>query len=192
VSARLTLLSHAPTAATRRSAFPMNEPLEDLAKLSTLNWQSPRTQQILTAPELRAWQTAEALNLIATPIPELRDLDYDTWQGRTLTDLHTEDPEAIAQWFTDPTAAPHQGESITALITRVQNWLATLTVEETGHTLAITHPAVIRAAILHTLNAPPQSFWRIDIAPLTLTDLRHNGRTWTLRSTAIPLSHTPE
>ena len=185
--AHLTLISHAPTAATRLSAFPADEPLEEPTPAHRTNWQPPRTQHILTAPELRTQQTAKALNLTATPTNELRDLNYGAWQGRTLNDLYAEDPAPIALWLTDPTATPHKGESITALITRVQNWLTTLAAEDTNHTLAITHPAVIRATILHTLNAPPQSFWRIDIAPLTLTDLRHNGRTWTLRASAIPI-----
>jgi broad specificity phosphatase PhoE len=190
VPIRLTLISHAPTAAQRLSAFPADEPIEEssLAKLTTIKWQPPRANRILTAPELRTQQTAKALNLDAISTIELCDVNYGNWQGRTLTDLHAKDPEAITQWLTNPTAAPHQGESLAALITRVQNWLATLRLEETPHTIAITHPAVIRAAILNILNVPPQSFWRIDIAPLTLTDLRHNGRTWTLRSTAIPLA----
>jgi broad specificity phosphatase PhoE len=197
VPARLTLISHVPTPAQRDARFPADEPLEEsaLLKLATLNWQPPRANQILTAPELRTRQTAAALNLSATSDTELRDIDYATWQGDTLNDLYTKDPVAITQWLSDPTAAPHKGESIAQVITRVTNWLATLITEATdahSHTIAITHPAVIRAAILHTLNAPPQSFWRIDIAPLTLTDLRHNGRTWTLRSSAIPLrQHDP-
>jgi broad specificity phosphatase PhoE len=191
VPSRLTLISHASTSAQRLSAFPADEPLEEsaLTKRAILNWQPPRANQILTAPELRTQQTAKALNLTATPTNELRDLNHGTWQGRTLNDLYAEDPAAIAQWLSDSAATPHNGESITTLITRVEDWLTTLVAEEKKHTIAITHPAVIRAAILHTLNAPPQSFWRIDIAPLTLTDLRHNGRTWTLRSSAIPLAH---
>jgi broad specificity phosphatase PhoE len=192
VPTRLTLISHASTSAQRLSAFPANEPIEEsaLSKLAALNWQSPRAQNILTAPESRAQQTAKALNLTATPTSELRDIAYGIWQGRTLNDLYAEDPTSIAQWLSDPNSTPHNGESITALITRVENWLTKLPAEDrqTNHTIAITHPAVIRAAILHTLSAPPQSFWRIDIAPLTLTDLRHNGRTWILRSTAIPLT----
>jgi broad specificity phosphatase PhoE len=197
VPARLTLISHAPTPAQRDARFPADEPLEEsaLIKLSTLTWQSPRANQILTAPELRTQQTAAALHLATTPANELRDIDYGTWQGRTLNDLYADDPAAIAQWLTDPACTPHNGESIAHLITRVTNWLATLITQATethNHTIAITHPAVIRAAMLRTLNAPPQSFWRIDIAPLTLTDLRHNGRTWTLCSCAIPLKqHGP-
>src|SRR5580698_4850716 len=185
MSARLTLISHAPTHAQRHSAFPLDEPLDntELAKISALNWQAPRTQQILTAPEQRTQQTAQALNLSATPSTDLRDCDYGTWRGRDLTELHAEKPEDIAAWLTDPSATPHEGESITDLLARTATWLNTLA--NSGHTIAITHPAIIRTAIIHILNAPPQSFWRIDIAPLTVTDLRHNGRTWTLRSTAI-------
>jgi len=187
VPARLTLITHAPTSAQRLSAFPADEPAEE-SVLTALNWQPIRANQILTAPELRTQQTAKALKLTATPTSELRDINYGIWEGRTLNSLYTDDPSSIAQWLSDPASTPHNGESIVALITRVENWLTTLVAaENTNHTIAITHPAVIRAAILHTLNAPPQSFWRIDIAPLTITDLRHNGRAWTLRSTATPL-----
>ena len=46
--------------------------------------------------------------------------------------------------------------------------------------MAVTHPAVIRAVILIALDAPPKSFWRIDIAPASRTVLHFRGR-WTLR-----------
>jgi broad specificity phosphatase PhoE len=187
--ARITLISHAPTEAQRRAAFPLDEPLDasEHTKIAAINWHPPRAQQIQTAPEHRTRQTAESLGLIATLEPQLSDCNYGTWRGRDLTDLQTESPDSLATWLTDPTATPHNGESITAVITRTAAWLNTL--HNSGHTIAITHPAIIRSAILYVLNAPAQSFWRIDIAPLTVTDLRHNGRTWTLRSTAIPLSH---
>jgi len=95
-------------------------------------------------------------------------------------------PEGVFTWLTDPSAVPHGGESIVELIERIASWLDTQ--RNAGPTIAFTHPAVIRSAIIHTLSAPAQSFWRIDVAPLTLTDLRHNGRAWTIRSSAVPLS----
>ena len=46
----------------------------------------------------------------------------------------------------------------------------------------MTHPAVIRAAILVALDAPPKSFWRIDIAPVSHTVLHlPRAGSWTLR-----------
>lgn len=51
-----------------------------------------------------------------------------------------------------------------------------------GRIVAVTHPAVIRAAILVALDAPPKSFWRIDIAPMSRTVMHLRGQAWTLRS----------
>jgi broad specificity phosphatase PhoE len=48
--------------------------------------------------------------------------------------------------------------------------------------VAVTHPAIIRAAILIALDAPPKSFWRIDIAPASRTQMHFRGHAWTLRS----------
>jgi broad specificity phosphatase PhoE len=47
--------------------------------------------------------------------------------------------------------------------------------------VAVTHPAVIRAAILTALDAPPKSFWRIDIGPVSRTVMHHRGQAWTVR-----------
>jgi len=51
-----------------------------------------------------------------------------------------------------------------------------------GRVVAVTHPAVVRAAILVALDAPAKSFWRVDIAPVSRTVLHFRGHAWTLRS----------
>jgi broad specificity phosphatase PhoE len=45
----------------------------------------------------------------------------------------------------------------------------------------VTHPAVIRAAVLVALNIPPKSFWRIDVAPVSRVDMNLRQDRWTLR-----------
>jgi broad specificity phosphatase PhoE len=87
----------------------------------------------------------------------------------------------LAIWLTDPTRAPHGGETVVALIDRVAGWMDSLTARRT-RLVAVTHPAVVRAAILVVLNAPPKSFWRIDIAPVSRTVMHFRGHAWTLRS----------
>jgi broad specificity phosphatase PhoE len=188
VTTRLSLVSHAATQALRRAAFPLDEPLDprEISKISALGWKAPKTQKVVSAPERRTQQTAQALGLTSAITAELRDCDYGIWGGRELTELQTQDPEGLATWLADPAASPHGGESIANLIDRVGKWLDQQ--REEGHTIAVTHPAVIRSVVIHILNAPIQSFWRIDIAPLSLTDLRFNGRAWTLRSCATTLS----
>ena len=190
MATRLALISHAATEAQRRSAFPLDEPLEEreLAKIADLGWQAPRAQTVLSGPERRVQQTAQALGISAEIAVELRDCDYGAWSGSTLAEVEQRHPEEVVAWLTNPGAAPHGGESILQLIARIAGWLEEQRVAD--HTIAVTHPAVIRSAIVHALQAPPSSFWRIDIAPLSLTDLRWNGRVWTLRSGSCMLPGT--
>jgi broad specificity phosphatase PhoE len=119
-------------------------------------------------------------------VQSLADLDLGAWSGRTLTELETDHPEGVAEWLTDPAATPHGGESLPALIDRVGAWLKGLTTGPT-HVAAVTHPAVIRAAVLHALGAPLTCFWRLDVPPLSQTRLTHHGGRWQLRETGHPL-----
>jgi broad specificity phosphatase PhoE len=187
VATRLTLISHAATEAQRLPAFPSDEPLEEreIAKISALGWIAPRAQRLLSAPERRARETAQAAGLSAEVAKELRDCDYGAWSGLTLSEVEQRQPEEVCAWLTDPGAAPHGGESIMQLIARIGGWLDEQRAPD--HTIAVTHPAVIRSAMVHALQAPPLSFWRIDVAPLSLTDLRWNGRVWTVRSSGCAL-----
>jgi len=98
-----------------------------------------------------------------------------------LDEVQAQEPEAMAEWLRDPEAAPHGGESIVGLIGRVAAWLKTQNGMR-GKTVAVTHASVIRAAIVHAIEANPRSFWRIDVAPLSVTALSGNGGRWTLVS----------
>jgi broad specificity phosphatase PhoE len=68
------------------------------------------------------------------------------------------------------------------LIIRIRGWLDSLR-SHRGRLVAVTHPSVIRAAIVVVLDAPPKSFWRIDVGPASRTVLHFRGQAWTLRST---------
>jgi broad specificity phosphatase PhoE len=115
--------------------------------------------------------------LHATTEPRLADLGCGAWCGQTLAAVG---PADLEMWLTDPARAPHGGESIVDLIERVAGWLASLT-HDASPTVAVTHPAVVRAAILGALDMPPKSFWRIDIAPVSRTVLHFRKGNWTLR-----------
>jgi broad specificity phosphatase PhoE len=187
MTSRLVLISHAATAATRRAAFPTDEPIETIPDPMPL-----RADGCLTAPETSCRQTAAGLGLTAVVEPALRDCDYGAWRGRTLDDL---DPAAMTAWLTDPAAAPHGGESVMDLIDRIAGWLDSRS-DADGKIVAVTHAAVVKAAVVHAILATPPSFWRIDVPPLSRTVLSgHSGR-WTLRTLAAPVmpgrGHTPE
>ncbi|MDN3358797.1 histidine phosphatase family protein [Actinomadura sp. DC4] len=173
------MITHASTAATQEARFPGDEPL-DVRGLRTASAASMprRFDGVLRGPELRCAQTASAVGLDAVADPALADLDLGAWRGRTLTELEPD----LGAWPTDPAAAPHGGESLTALAERVASWLLGLPGER-SLLAAVTHPAVVRAAVLHTLGAPLTGFWRLDSAPLTQTWLTRHGGRWQVRET---------
>jgi len=183
MTARLILICHASTAAVRKAAFPADEPLDEYGKAAAaaLAGSLPRADQCWTGSELRTRQTAEALGLKANPLPMLRDCDYGKWKGRTFNEICEQEPDAIALWLRDPAAAPHGGESILAVMQRIATWLDS-ELADNQQSIVVTHSAVIRAAIVHAIDAKPQSFWRIDIAPLSRTRLSGTEGRWNLVS----------
>jgi broad specificity phosphatase PhoE len=186
---RITLISHAPTAALKQASFPLDEVLSEdqIQKILNLRWTAPRAQHIYCGPEKRTQQTAKALGLEPSAAVELADVDYGMWNGKDIEEVYATDPDGLTCWLTDVNASPHGGESFTRLIARVQRWMEG---RIAGHTVAVTHSVVVRAAVVCALQAAPESFSRVEIAPLTLTDLRFNGKHWTLRSMGCPLRTT--
>ena len=177
---RLSLISHAMTDALAAGRFPADEPLNDTGRRlveAVAAFEIVGDTRQLTGPERRARQTAQLLGLQAATEPQLADLDCGRWRGEVLANIGPADLEA---WLTEPAQTPHGGESIADLIERVDGWLDSLT-DDALRTVAVTHPAVIRAAILLALDTPPKSFWRIDIAPLSQTVMHFRGGRWTLR-----------
>jgi broad specificity phosphatase PhoE len=153
---RLTLISHAMTDALAAGRFPADEPINDTGRhlveaVAAFEFVGHTRQ--LTGPERRARQTAQLLGLQAATEPRLADLDCGRWRGEVLANIGPVDLEA---------------------------WLDSLT-DDALRTVAVTHPAVIRAAILLALDTQAKSFWRIDIAPLSQTVMHFRGGRWTLR-----------
>jgi broad specificity phosphatase PhoE len=177
---RLTLVSHGMTDAMAAGRFPIDEPLNGLGQrqLDATVELGP-IDAAVCGPEKRTRQTAELLGLRAETDDALADLDCATWRGQVLGGVP---PAELAVWLTDPTQAPHGGESVVDVMIRVRKWLDSLA-DRRGRLAAVTHPAVIRAAVLVALDAPPRSFWRVDVAPASRTVMHLRGQAWTLRST---------
>jgi broad specificity phosphatase PhoE len=181
VNTRLTWICHGATMASRKALFPLDEPLEakaaeEAGRMAAL----PRADRIAASPALRARQTAEALHLEARIDPALRDCDHGRWTGRSIAAIEAEEPENLIAWMSDPQAVPHGGESMLDLRARVAGWMENESALG-GHVIAVSHAAVIRAAVAHVLQAPPSSFWLVDVEPLGIVRMTSNGRRWALR-----------
>ncbi|ASW02368.1 histidine phosphatase family protein [Paraburkholderia aromaticivorans] len=186
---RLLMISHASTAAQRAGRFPADDPLdasglaEAHAKRTCLALAEGTAAYV--SPAVCARDTATALGLAASVALGLADMNYGKWHGRRLADLAAEAPQELAAWTRDPGAAPHGGESFSELVKRTAAWLDALNgatdlgSARTRDVIAVTHASVMRAAIVYALGASPVVFSRIEIAPLSMIELRHASRGWT-------------
>jgi broad specificity phosphatase PhoE len=192
----LTLVAHALTPALRGLALgggaePDESSLQAVGDLKVV------ADHVFSGPEPAAVRTAEALGLAPKVDQALRDRYYGNWNGRSLEDLLAAEPEPVAAWLESPHTAPPGGESAADLILRAANWLATLPGPVRADRLrgagrrtvvAVVHPAVIRAMVLHVLDAPPAAIRRIDVRPLSVVQLSEHAGHWsfTLTTSSVP------
>lgn len=178
---RIFLISHAATAAMRSGRFPADDALDQRGMEATQTWRSrvdamPATTAFRSAASC-VGDTARLLNVEATIAPALNETDYGRWAGQRLADIAATEPDALATWLSDPQAAPHGGVSFEAMARRVGAWLDDLP-DTPATIIALTHASVARAAIIHALGAPLAAHSRIEIAPLTMVELRRSARGW--------------
>lgn len=177
-ASRLTLICHAATPLQKRGCFADDESV-------AMDWQSAalslagrykKDLRLRCGPEARTRQTASLFGNQAVIDEALRDCDVGHWKGQDIAAL---DSAELTTWLTDSASAPHGGESVDQLCARVAQWMQSLQTEP-GQVVAITHPFVIRAAMLYVMQFPVAMFYRIDVEPLSCTELRFNG-VWRLR-----------
>lgn len=177
----LQLICQGETLANRHSRFPANDVLSEASRLAAQQMQGgiAAGSKIWLAPELAAQQTAQALGVAGQNVPALAEPAYGLWAGMSIKAVITQQGEDFQRWLTGE-AAPG-GEGVAQLLVRTGAWLSG---RITGRQpqCAIVSAAVIRAMVIGLLGAPVSAFQLIDIAPLSLTTLRGDGKRWHLTS----------
>jgi broad specificity phosphatase PhoE len=175
---RLVLVRHATTSAVRAAAFPADEPLDAAGRQAAeaLRGRLGRGEA-LCGPSDRARATARCAGLDARVVDALDECDFGTWSGRTLASISAADPHAVTAWMDG--AAPHGGETLAQFGARVGAWLDEQA-EQDGRAVAVTSGGVVKAAVVHALDAPAAAFWRVDVTPLRATELHAHGGRWTV------------
>ncbi|MGW3206418.1 histidine phosphatase family protein [Streptomyces sp. NPDC001135] len=182
MTSRVLLVSPATSVSLRQARFDDGSSLDDggAARARAAAGSLPGAGRVAVSPSTRCRETATALGLDGAPVPELAGLDVGRWRGRTLQEVGAAEPEAVGRWLTDPGCAPHGGESVRDLCARVARWLADARAAE-GRTVAVVEPEVVRAAVTDALGMPATVFWRLDVPPLTVTELSGRAGRWNLR-----------
>ncbi|MFF8931563.1 histidine phosphatase family protein [Streptomyces longwoodensis] len=182
MTSRVTFVSPATSPSLRRARFYDGDSIDDTgtarARAGAGSLSVPA--RVVVSPSARCRQTASALGLVGAETPELAGLDVGHWRGRTLEAVAAAEPEAVAHWLTDPCSAPHGGESVQVLCERVSRWLEGARAFE-GRVLAVVEPEVVRAAVTQALDLPATVLWRLDVPPLTVTELSGRAGRWNLR-----------
>ncbi|MEU7846729.1 histidine phosphatase family protein [Micromonospora parva] len=184
----LWLVAHGHTAALRRAHFGgPDDGLDEGGLRAALAQAGPDrpgrlgvADTCLSSPAAAARQTADALGLLPTIEAALADCDYGDWSGRSLEEVAGTRPQALRNWLSTPDSAPHGGESVTAVRDRVGRWLDGQ--RDAGRrVVAVTHPLVIRVAVVHALGLPTAAYRQVDVEPLAIVRLTSQGTRWQLR-----------
>ncbi len=173
MSTHLVLLCAGTTASFRAARFPdPGDPLDEGGRAAVRRFVPARRTpgRCVIAPTAAARETAALLALAGEEEPALADLDAGDWAGRGMAAVNA---AALATWLAAPEAGAPGGESMAAVAGRVGQWLDGLA---TGSILAVTHVAVIRAAIAHALAVPVAAALGIDVTPLMQVTLSRHGR----------------
>jgi len=178
MATRLILLCCAATGSSRAGAFPSrDEPLDDGGRDKARRRSiGPRPDRIVRSPARAAAETAAAMGLDADVEDRLAEMDVGAWQGRSLAEVHAAEPHALATWLARPERGAPSGETLGQVRRRLRPWLAAMEGEDRT-VLAITHAAIIRAALAEALELPDRSAMRFDIAPLAAMRLSFH-REW--------------
>jgi len=189
MTSRVMLISPALSAALREARFDDGCPLDAAgvrlarAAAGTL----PAADRWWVSPTVRCRETAEALGIDAVPAAELAGLDVGHWRGATLEEVSAKEPEAVGRWLADPESAPHGGESVRDFCDRIALRLDAAA-QLPGRTVAVVEPEVVRAVVVRALGAPEPAFWRVDVPPLTATEISGRAGRWNVR-VGQPIGH---
>ncbi|MFD5074864.1 histidine phosphatase family protein [Streptomyces sp. NPDC058371] len=184
MTSRVILISAASSEALRQARFDDGCPVDaaGLRRARAAAGAVPGAERRWVSPGVRCRDTADALGLAAAvEVPELTGLDVGRWRGATLDEVSAKEPDSVARWLTDPESAPHDGESVRDFCDRIARWLDTAA-PLTGRSVAVVEPEVVRATVVRALGAPESAFWRVDVPPLTATELSGRSGRWNVRT----------
>lgn len=144
-------------------------------RLKTINFDN-----IYSSPLSRALETASIIKERASRVSSivrsdgLSEMCFGNWEGLTLAEVQKNDPARFLSWREDPSSvSPPGGESFDDLVSRAENALNSILLDEPGNVLIVCHGGTIRAVLVALVGIPPAAVWkvRVDNCSLTAIDL---------------------
>jgi broad specificity phosphatase PhoE len=104
--------------------------------------------------------------------PTLSSIDLGSWVGRAPEQV---DPALLGRWLTDPDFASHGGESVTAFVGRLRDWLGACAEADS---VAVVTSGTAQGLVAAALGC---DFWSIEVAPAYVVNLSRRGARWRVR-----------
>lgn len=147
---RIWLVRHGASTAPAGMAIgvtdpPLSEEGELQARRAAVTLAARPLARILSSDRERALATARVVaaphGLPIEPAAALRELDFGAWEGRSLGDLWSEEPDAAAAWEADIHATPPSfGESLADVVRRLERfWASLLPLPQSGEIAVVGH-----------------------------------------------------
>lgn len=192
MSGQIVLVRHGRTALNARGHLQgrIDEPLDDLGRRQAqalaehLGAQLGEGDRVIASPLVRARDTATAIAEVAglAVVVDERwiELSYGVFEGHPQSSVPAETWRA---WRTDPHFAPPDGESLSAVATRVEAACHELATAAAGRTVVVvSHVSPIKAAVAWALGTDSASSWRMHLDTATVTRLTITPNGVSLRS----------
>ncbi len=145
-------------------------------------WLAPaadRVDAIITSPVRRTRESAEILgSMLGRDVaeePGFAEMEFGAWDGLTFDEVAVQHREDLEAWLGSVDIAPGgTGESLRSVEERVLVARDRCLVEHAGRTVVVvSHVTPIKTMLAHTLEAPLQSMYRMELAPASVSVLSH-------------------
>ncbi|NOX76449.1 MAG: alpha-ribazole phosphatase family protein [Gammaproteobacteria bacterium] len=155
-----------------------------------LDGQDSAWSHIISSPLQRchdfAQQLARRRAITLEREPQLREIHFGQWEGKTSAQILRKDPDTLPRYWENPQAVtPPGGEPLARFQRRVADAWGRLLHRHAGkHVLLVTHGGVMRVLLNDVLNVPQQAMFGINIPYACLSRLcvdhtaRGNRTTW--------------
>ena len=154
----------------------------ELGKFSTGRpfTQLPRPTVVLSSPLARTQQTAAEiagkLGLEVSVLEEAAEISFGDWDGHTNAEVEQKWPELFARWRGEINMRPPGGESLAEFDDRVIRGFNKIIADFEGETVVlVSHVMPIRGLVRKAMAADWDAYWRVSVAPCSITVLRFWG-----------------
>lgn len=154
----------------------------------------PKPTAVIASPMNRtretATQIADALGLSVETDELLREISFGDWDGHTNEEVAEKWSEIFQSWRGSWTESPPNGESLEDFDSRIRKVRKSILEKYRGETVVVVaHVMPIRGFLTLAMDAGPSGYWRPQVAPCSISVIRHWGEEFAELVTANFTAH---